>query len=125
MAGEPLSLRAARWLIFINALVWFLFGLIVILGLHPAMPQTPLVRWAVGGLGLACAASLLALGMMLRRPYWWAFWTAIGVLGLLAVATLLDQVGLADLAVLVIIVSPMILLIKDRAWYLHSNTHQS
>jgi hypothetical protein len=42
----------------------------------------------------------------------------LGLLLLLAVLTITDEVGLADWIYLVIVAAPLLLLIKDRAWYL-------
>jgi hypothetical protein len=39
---------------------------------------------------------------------------------LLALATIVDEVGMVDLAVLAVILLPLVLLIRDRRWYLAS-----
>jgi len=64
---------------------------------------------------------MAGLGWSLSRRIKAAFWATVAVLVMLTIATVLDEVvGLADLLALVIILLPLILLIKDRGWYLPS-----
>jgi hypothetical protein len=116
---KPSSVPFTLVLVYLNALVWFLFGLIVALGMHPAMPSAPAVRWTVAVLGLGCGICMAGLGWSLSRRIKAAFWATVAILVILTIATVLDEVvGFADLLALVIILLPLILLIKDRGWYL-------
>lgn len=115
---RPPTVRLTRVLVYLNALAWFLFGLIVALGIHPAMPSDPVARWGVAILAFGCAVCLVGLGWLLSRRSKAVFWSTVAILVVLSLATSLDEVGLADLLALAIIMSPLILLIKDRNWYL-------
>lgn len=117
---RPPTVRFALVLVYLNALIWFLFALIVALGMHPAIPSSPVVRWGVAVLASGCAVCLVGLGWLLSRRIKAAFWATVAVQVMLILATVLDEVGLADLLALVVMLLPLILLIKDRSWYLRN-----
>jgi predicted membrane channel-forming protein YqfA (hemolysin III family) len=50
-----------------------------------------------------------------------AWYVALGFLAVTSILAIFDDFGWTDLLVLVINLVPIILLIKDRAWYLHGN----
>jgi lysylphosphatidylglycerol synthetase-like protein (DUF2156 family) len=102
----------------LNALIWLGLGLIIALRAHPALPKDPLIQGGMAFLSFCAAAILLGLFIFLRkrcRPAWFA---ALGFLVLTSILTIFDDFGWTDLLVLVINLVPLILLIKDRVWYL-------
>lgn len=115
---RPASVRITRAVILLNGLLWLLFALVVAAGIHPSYRQVGSLRWpiALAGVGIACA--LLALAWLLRATNPLAYWGSVILLAAIVLVGLLDEVGIADVAFLVVTLIPLALLIKDRRWYL-------
>jgi hypothetical protein len=122
MPRRPFSVTATFILILINALVWIGFAAILALDLHPALPDSAAVRWIMGILAFGCGCTLIALIVLLGKRNRIAYFPTLGLLALLVVLTFTDEVGLADWIYLLLVTTPLILLIKDRSWYLKNNT---
>ena len=118
MTHRPLSVSAALIFLLLNALVWFVFGVIVAASAHPALPDLPLLKGVMAFLALAIAVILLGLFVFLGKRNRTAYFLALGLLIAITLLTIFDDFGLVDLIVLIINIAPIILLIKDRAWYL-------
>jgi len=120
MGKPPHSASAAHILVLGNALVWLVFGVIVAAGVHPSLPNSPLIRWAMACLSLGTSGILLALLYFLRRRNRVAFFASLALLAVLAALTIADEVGLVDLAVLLVILATIAALLVSRAWYLQA-----
>ena len=118
MKKRPLTVNVTLIFVMINALIWLVLGMIIALHLHPSLPDQPVIRWSMAFLSFAAAAILAGLFFFLRRQIPLAWFLGLGVFVFSALLTFFDQFGLTDLVVLVINVIPIILLIKDRAWFL-------
>lgn len=118
MPKKPFTVTIAFVFILFNALVWLGFTILIAGNLHPALPDLPAARWIMGILAFGCAGTLIALAVVLLRRVRPAYFLTAGLLALLVILTITDEVGLADLVYLVIAATPLILLIKDRSWYL-------
>jgi len=118
MTNRPLSVSAALIFILLNALVWFALGVIIAANAHPALPDVPLIKGIMAFLALATAGILLGLFILLGKRSRIAYFIALGLFVAISLLTIFDQFGLADLVILAINIVPIILLIKDRAWYL-------
>ncbi len=118
MNNRPVSVSATFILILLNLVFWLVFAVIIAANAHPALPNSPLVKGAMVVLALAAAGALLALLILLGKRSRAAYFMTIGLLGAISLLTILDDFGLADLAVLALNVLPILLLVKDRAWYL-------
>jgi hypothetical protein len=114
----PRSVLLAFLLILLNALIWLLFGLAVAAGAIPSIPAAGGMRWIMAALALGSAAFLVGIVFFLRRHSRLAYYLALGLLAVISVLALTDQIGLLDLAALLISLVPLVLLLKDRAWYL-------
>jgi hypothetical protein len=114
----PISVAATRLLIAALALLWLAFGVIVIVGAHPSYREAGLLRWSMAAGALVAAACLAVLAGRLgpHRPL--TFWLAVAFLATITAAGLLDDLGLADFVFLLVTVVPLVLLIRDRKWYL-------
>lgn len=118
MLKLPLTVKITQILLLIQALMWLVFGVIILLGLHPALPEGGLYRWGMGGISILAAIVLVVLMRLLRkrvRPAWY-----LTMLALFAsfLVILFDDVGWVDLAVMVGVFLPMVFLLIDRDWYL-------
>jgi len=118
MKELPISVRITQVLLLIEALMWLVFGVIILLGLHPELPEGGLYRWGIGGISILAAVVLVVLARLLRkrvRPAWYLTMLALFATFLVI---LFDNVGWVDLAVMAAVFLPMILLLIDRDWYL-------
>jgi len=118
MKDLPKSVSLALWLILLNALIWFVFGIAVAAGVIPSIPAAGGMRWIMAALAVGSAAFLAGIAFLLRRHNRLTYFLALAMLAVISILALADQVGLLDLAALVISLVPLALLVKDRAWYL-------
>jgi hypothetical protein len=122
MTTMPVKVRITFLLILLNALVWLVFGMIVLLGLHPALPAEGLYRWGMAVVSFLAAAVLIILFLLLRRRWKPAWYLAVTALAVSALVTLLDDFGGIDLAVLAVMLLPLVVLVVDRRWYMEKRT---
>lgn len=118
MTKTPVTVSVARYLILADVLVWLVFAAVVASGRHPAIPPGPLIRWGYAGLGLVTCLALFGGYAWLSRGGGLVYYPMVSLLGLISVGTLLDQVGVVDLLVLAVNLAALLLLIKDRDFYL-------
>jgi len=98
--------------------IWLVLGIIIATGAHSAMPDLPAMKSIMAGLSIGIAGVLLVLFILLYKRKRTAFFLTLAFFAVAAVLTVFDQVGISDIVVLVINIIPIILLVKDRAWYL-------
>jgi len=72
----------------------------------------------MASLACASAAALAGLAILLSRRNRFAFYLAVILLAIIAVLSITDQIGILDLVSLAVSVIPLVLLLKDRGWYL-------
>jgi hypothetical protein len=118
MTRRPLSVIVTSIFILLNMLIWLSLGAILAAQLHPAMNVPPALRSIMAFLSIVLAAILLGLYIFLYRGNRAAYYLTLAFFAFTAILTIFDDFGLSDLAVLVINIIPLILLIKDRAFYL-------
>jgi peptidoglycan/LPS O-acetylase OafA/YrhL len=118
MTKTPASVFATFIFLLLNALVWLAFAIIVATGLHPSIPQDNLVKWTMVILAFLVAGVLSILCFFLRKRSKVAYYLTLALLLVISLLTVFDEFGLSDLIYLIIAVVPLVLLIKDRAWYL-------
>lgn len=117
MNRPPLTVSATIFLIGLDALVWLGFAVFTSFGGIPSISEGVL-RWLMASMALGASAVLAFLAVGLRRRNRFAFYGALAVLGAIAVLSIADQVGLLDLVSPAISVTPLVLLVRDRRWYL-------
>lgn len=116
-ATMPGTVRAALLLLAFDAIVWLGFGIFAAFGGIASLPPGP-IRRVIGGLAVAAAAALAVTALLLRRRIRIAYFFAVLMLTAIAVLSLTDQVGAPDVAALLVSLIPLVLLLKDRWWYL-------
>ena len=109
--------RITFHLLIIDALLWLIFAIITATGWHPALPDSPILRWVTAFLALAACVALPGLYLLARRFGRVGFYPLLALLVLISLLTLTDEFGLADLIILILHLSPMVLLVLDRATY--------
>ena len=123
MIRHSLSISISIVFIYINSLIWLAFGLILVFDVHPSLPKYPLLIGGMAILSIIIAGILMVLGFFVARRSRIAFFLTTGLLLFTSLLGIFDDFGLSDLAFLFINIIPLILLIKDRAWYLQNNSH--
>jgi len=108
----------ASGLIYINIAFWFAFSLITALGFHPGIPEGPVYRWLMASLALLAGLGILGSFLLMNRGIKFAYYLLLAGIGVIAVLSITDEVGLSDLLVLAVNLGIIILLIKDRSLYL-------
>ena len=121
MLARPRTVTIAYVFILANALVWLALGGIVTANIHPALPDATLLKGIMAVMSFIGAGILLVAFFLLLKRRRSGFYLAIGFLIVTTLLTFFDQVGWSDLVVLVINLVPIILLVKDRNWYLSVN----
>ena len=119
MTRPPHSVIATFTLILLDATIWWLFGVIVAAGLHPALPNTPICKVFLSIAAFGVAGVLTWLPVFLKRRSRAGYFLTLAFFGLTTLAFLFDDFGWVDLAFLAVTLLPAALLLKDRNWYLH------
>ena len=119
MTHRPLSVTVTLALILFDAALWLAFGLIVAVGLHPALPDNLVYKVILSIASFGAALVLAGLSVLLTRHNRAGYFLTLTFLSMAALAFFLDDVGWVDLAFLAVTLLPAALLLKDRNWYLH------
>src|SRR4030042_5536889 len=118
MAHRPLSVTIALGFILINSLVWLLFGAIITVNAHPALPAQPLAKGIMAFLSIAIAGFLLTMFFFIQKHNRLAYFLTLACFLVTSLLSIFDDFGLANLVVLAVNLIPILLLLKDRIWYL-------
>jgi lysylphosphatidylglycerol synthetase-like protein (DUF2156 family) len=118
MAKYPVTVQAVLILLVLSVLIWIGFAFLTVTGAYPGLPDDPTVRFVMAGLAFGCGCVLAGLTRALANRGRIAYYLVTALLALLAVLSIADDIGWADLLYLAMVVVPLILMIKDRSWYL-------
>lgn len=118
MTSRPLSVSINLGFVLLDALLWLALGTIVAVDVHPALPDLPVYKTILAVLSFAIAGILLGLFFLLGKRSRVFHPIALSVFSVLSIMTIFDGFGLVDLIVLILHIVPIVLLIKDRAWYI-------
>jgi hypothetical protein len=123
MDSRPRSVTITYGFIILNILIWFALGIIIAFNLHPAMPDQPLVKGIMAILSFAAAGTLLGIFIFLQKHSRLAYYLVLAFFCVSSLLIIFDDVGLVDLAALAFSIIPIILLVKDRGWYMPPQPH--
>ncbi|PKO09496.1 MAG: hypothetical protein CVU40_09340 [Chloroflexi bacterium HGW-Chloroflexi-2] len=115
------SISIARGFVLLNAIIWLAFSIIVATGMHPALPDSVFYKWFLAISAFVSAAFLLLLYFLLKNQSKIAFFLTITFLILIALLTMMDDLGWIDFLVLVVTLIPVVILIKEREWFLKTS----
>lgn len=105
----------------LNAVFWFAYTLIILF-FGDQLSHVPLViQWLMLLMALGCSIVLAGLAILLKRRNRLAFYAGVLLLTVIAVFSITDEFGLPDLFSLLISLIPLVLILKDRTWYLHQS----
>ena len=118
MKDSPVVVKIALIFILLNALIFFVLGVLIAGGWHSGIPDDAALKWIMM-LGMFGGAIVLALlYMLLAKRRRLAFFIALVALALIMMLTIFEQVGWIDLVMLLITFIPFALLILGRRWFL-------
>jgi hypothetical protein len=115
---RPATLTISLLFILLDGLVWLVFGIIILIGAHPALPDLPYLRLFYVTASFAIASLLFVLLFFLLRRNRVAFILVLTMQGATILLTIADQVGWSDLIVILLNIVPFVLLIKHRMWFM-------
>lgn len=118
MKLSPVVVKIALIFILLNALIFFVIGVMIAFGWHAGIPDDAALKtlMMLGMFGGAIIFGLLYLLLVKRRRL--AYFVALVALAVVMMLTLFDQIGWADLVMLLITFIPFALLILGRKWFL-------
>ncbi len=117
MKRSHLFFNIALGFILLEALVWAVFGLIIVLDIHPALPDSPLLRTAMVVISWILAAALVVLFFLLRRRTRGVYVFTLILLELIALVTILDDLGWVDAVVFLVASIAFASLMIGGKWY--------
>ena len=120
MTNRPLTVTINLIVILLNAIIWLVLGIIIAVYPPPPLPPLPQMKVILAALSIAIAIILLGLTFFLFKRSRTAFYLTLIFFGITSILTFFDDVGLSDLIFLAVSLIPIILLIKDRAWYVQT-----
>ena len=118
MTHRPVTVTISLVIILLNALIWFILAIMIAANAVPGLGDLPSMRWVLGFLSVAIGGILLVLTYFIYKHSLKAYYLTLAFFIFTSNLVIFDDVGLADIIVLIISLIPIVLLIKDRAWYL-------
>jgi hypothetical protein len=118
MNKTPITVTITLILIALNAVFWFGYAVNAVSGALDPAASVSMMVWIMAGLAFVSAVALAVVALLLRRRVRLGYFLGLPLLALIAVLSVTDQVGLLDIVSLAISLTPVILMILDRRWYL-------
>jgi hypothetical protein len=116
--NRPITVTINLVVILLNELIWLILAITLTANTLPGLANLPTVRWIFALLSIAIAILLLVLTLFLFIHSRNAYFLSLAFFVITSILVIFDDIGLADIIVLIISLIPVVLLIKDRAWYL-------
>lgn len=117
MKQRPVTITICLALMALSALAWLVFGLSIITGLHPTIAFDNPVTQVMAALAILSASALGLLAFFLSRRSKFAYRLAVPLLALVAIFSLADEIGFADVASFAIAAAALVCLIAGRRWF--------
>jgi hypothetical protein len=117
MGKKPVVFTVALGCILLNIFIWLVFAILILIGIRPFNMLSIALRGILASLAVLASGTLFALFVLLRKGNRIAYYLTLVALVGLVLLTFMDQVGLVDLAYLVIALTPFVLLLISRRWY--------
>jgi hypothetical protein len=117
---RPLVASIALAFVLLNAVSSLSFSILILLGNIPGVPDQLAVRFIMTGLAFAGSVLLFVLYFLLVKHNKFAFYLTLAAFALITILVFADEIGLADWAAFGLSVTPLVLLILGRNWFLTS-----
>jgi hypothetical protein len=124
MEKRPAVFTAALGFILFNILIWLVFAVLILVGIRPFGMLSFALRGILAALAVLASGTLFALFVLLRKRNRIAYYLTLVALVGLVLLTFMDQVGLVDLAYLVLALTPFVLLLINRRWYFNDDSER-
>ena len=118
MTQQPITVKVNQIIILLNALIWLILTIFLAINKVPGLDELQTIRWVLAIISITMAVILLALNYYLLKHSLKAYYLTLAFFIFTSILVIFDDVGLADIIVLIISLIPVFLLIKDRKWYL-------
>jgi len=118
MIHRPITVTINLVIILLNALIWLILAIIIATNAHPGFANLAAMKGVLAIISIAMGSILLVLTYFIYKHSLKAYYLTLAFFVITSILVIFDDVGLADIIFLIISLIPIILLIKDRAWYL-------
>jgi hypothetical protein len=115
----PVSVKITFGLLTFICLCWFLFGVLAVTGIITTISNFQ-VRLLLGGIAIACSLVISGFTILLSRRNRLIYRPSVVLLAAIILVSIMDDLGWVDLSLIGITTVTLVLLIKDRAWYLNN-----
>lgn len=119
MTDAPITVKITKIMLILNGLFWLVFAVITAANLIPIGVNT-ILRWVMAVLAFDGALVLIGLAFLLPKHNRWIYFIGFTLSAMMAIVSLLDELGVMDIASFLFNLVILILLIKDRIWYIGS-----
>lgn len=113
----PTTIKFSIGLVAVIALFWLGLGILAINNQYVKI-SIPEMRLVFGILAIGCSFSLAAAAWLLTRRNRITYYGATILLGLILIASFMDDLGMVDFLLITITAVTLGLLIKNRTWFL-------
>jgi len=118
VTNRPVTVTINLVVILVNALIWFILAISIAANAIPGLAGPSAMKVGLAIVSIAMGGVLLVLTFFLFKHSLKAFYLILAFFVFTSILVIFDDIGLTDIIVLSISLIPIILLIKDRAWYL-------
>ncbi|MEJ2748962.1 MAG: hypothetical protein P8183_13810 [Anaerolineae bacterium] len=118
MKDSPKSVSATTAFIILNAVFWLAYTVITAFGNTYLTTVPIMVKSIIVILAFGSSVILIGIAIFIKRRNRFAFYFGLLMLAIIAVLSITDEFGLLDFFSLLISLIPLVLLLKDRNWYL-------
>ena len=118
MKDLPKSVSTTTIFIILNAVFWLAYTVITAFGKTYLTTVPIMVKSIIIILAFGSSAILVCIAIFIKRRNRFAFYFGLLMLTIIAVLSITDEFGWLDFFSLLISLIPLVLLLKDRNWYL-------
>jgi hypothetical protein len=115
----PIIVKIAQALLFLNAFIWLVFGVISLVRVMDGYPEKAVTVVVIGVMMFGNALLMLVSGLWIGKPGKASFFFTLAVLAINIILTFTDQFGWTDFCTLLIDLTILGLLLVARRYFIH------
>jgi hypothetical protein len=116
---EPIIVKIAQALFFLNTLIWIIIGVISLVRVMDSYPERAVMAAIIAVMMFGNALCMLICGLWLGKPGKASFFFALAVLAINIILTFTDQFGWTDFGTLLIDLTILGLLLVTKRYFIH------